>query len=80
MQEDLLNKILIKVVDIDERIKTLATKDELNAAHSNIVGTIDHFAKLHETFDHELVATRHRYDLLEERLTLMEQKLDIQSV
>ncbi len=74
------DKLVIKVIDMDERMKSLATKDELAETRSNIITTIDRFAKLHETLDQELVALRSKYDRLEERLMFVENKLGIKTV
>ena len=77
MEQDLLEKILIKVVDIDGRLDTFATKQNLDDAKTEILTMVDRFAKLHETLDHELVSLRSKYERLEERLSLIEQKVGI---
>ena len=74
MSEEVLNKILVKVFEIEER---MATKQELATMRSDIITTIDRFAKLHETLDQELVAVRNRCDRLEDRLVFVERKLGI---
>lgn len=56
-------------------LENLATKEELQDFKSEVITTIDRFAKLHETLDQELVFMRHRQDRLEERLVVVEQKL-----
>jgi len=72
MSEELLNKVLIEVVSIKEEIKGLATKEELLEMKSEILGDVDRFVKLHEMFDHELFALRHKYERLEERILHLE--------
>jgi hypothetical protein len=41
--------------------------------------SIDRFAKLHEMLDQELVALRSKYERLEGRLEIVEQKLGLAS-
>jgi hypothetical protein len=80
MEEELLNKILIKVVDIDERLKQTVTHEQFSARFDDAMTSIDRFAKLHETLDQELVALRSKYDRLEERLIFVENKLGIKTL
>ncbi len=75
MSEQVLDKILMKVVDIDSRLDSFATKEDVRMMKDDIMTTIDRFAKLHETLDHELVAMRSKYERLEERLERLEQKM-----
>ena len=77
MEEQLLDKILNKVLDIDARLDSYVTREEFQEGMSNIITTIDRFAKLHETLDQELVALRSKYDRLEDRLEVVESKLGI---
>ncbi len=48
MNDDkILDKILTKVVDIDERLNDFVTKDDLSQNTSQILGQVDRFVKLH---------------------------------
>lgn len=80
MQEELLNKILVKIVDIDERLKSTLTEEQFALRIDDVMTSIDRFAKLHETLDQELVALRSKYERLEERLVLVEEKLGISAI
>ncbi|MBD3311602.1 MAG: hypothetical protein GF349_03855 [Candidatus Magasanikbacteria bacterium] len=72
MSEEILDKILTKVVNIEDKMDNLATKEDLRVAKDEIIGDVDRFVKLHETLDHELVALRNKYDRLEERIKKLE--------
>jgi len=77
-QSDILNKILTKVVNIEETMKEhMVTKEEFQEFGSKIYSHVDAFAKLHETLDQELVALRGKYDRLEERMVKLEQKVGV---
>ena len=52
-------------------------KDELQNTENRILTSIDRFVKLHETLDQELVALRSKYERLEGRLEIVEQKLGL---
>lgn len=71
---DILMKIFSKVVDIEEK---MMTKGEFQTFKTEIYSHIDGFIKLHETLDVELVALRSKYDRLDERLILVEQRVGI---
>lgn len=53
MTEQLLDTILTKLLNIEEKIDDVVTKEELSIAKSEILGDVDRFVKLHETLDHE---------------------------
>ena len=76
-QDQLLDKILTKVINIEERLDTFATKNDLMQMKSEILGNVDRFVKLHETLDTELAALRSKYTRLEERLDVVERKLQV---
>jgi len=70
----------------EEALGTFATKDDLQRFASredlvefrtDIMTTVDRFAKLHETLDQELVMLRSKYNRLEERLEIVETRLGI---
>ena len=77
--EETLNKILVKVVDMDERIslmeENMVTKNELKEAKGEILGDVDNFVKLHTTVDQELTMLRNKYGRLESRVVSLEQKM-----
>jgi hypothetical protein len=77
MSEEILDKILVKVINIEEKMDTFANKEDLIQTKSEILGEVDRFVKLHETLDTELSALRNKYSRLEERLQVVEQKLQI---
>lgn len=73
---DILNNILTKVVNIDSKINNdMFTKDDAAEMKSELYSHIDGFVKLHETLDQELVSLRSKYDRLDERLKVVEQKV-----
>lgn len=77
-QDDILNAILVKVINIEETVQTkMATKDDLAVLKTEMYSHIDGFIKLHETLDVELVALRSKYERLEERLIRVENKIGI---
>lgn len=74
-QDDILNKILTKVIAIEDRInEKMVTKDEFEQKHNEVMTHIDGFVKLHQTLDVEIVALRDKYNRLEERLARLEQR------
>ena len=75
MSDEILNKILSKVVGMDEQLKNVPTKDEMNEKFNTVLNSVDRFVKLHETLDQELSFMRNKYSRLEERLEIIEQKL-----
>jgi len=77
MEEEILDKILTKVIEIDDRLDSFITKEYLDVRLNELITSIDRFAKLHETLDQELVALRSRYERLEERVEKVEQKLGL---
>ncbi len=49
--EETLNKILLKIISMEEKMENFVTKDELKEAKNEIIGDIDNFVKLHTTVD-----------------------------
>jgi len=64
-------------IELREDLKANATKDDLLVFKSDIMTSIDRFAKLHETLDQELVAMRSKYERLEARLEAVELKVGL---
>lgn len=64
-------------IEIKEELKRFATKDDLMQMKSEIMTSVDHLAKRHETFDHELLAMRAKYERLDERLEIVEAKVGV---
>ncbi|MBI2552048.1 hypothetical protein HYW17_01980 [Candidatus Uhrbacteria bacterium] len=80
MSEELLNKILIKLIDLDVYVREhTATKEEMQASEDRMLTHIDGFIKLHETLDLELVALRSKVDRVEERVGKIEMRLSMAS-
>lgn len=77
MNDQILDKILVEIVNIKEQLKDVSTKDDLVVMKNDILGDVDRFVKLHETLDTELASLRNKYSRLEERLELVERKLQI---
>ncbi|KKQ27419.1 MAG: hypothetical protein US42_C0009G0009 [Candidatus Magasanikbacteria bacterium GW2011_GWC2_37_14] len=77
MDEKILDKILTKVINIEEKLDTFVTKDEMNEKFNLVLNNIDRFVKLHETLDQELSSLRSKYGRLEERLIIVERKLQL---
>lgn len=76
-QNQILDKILVKVVGIEEKLKDFPTREEVDEKFNTILNTVDRFVKLHETLDQELSALRNKYSRLEERLEAVERKLQL---
>jgi hypothetical protein len=72
MSEEVLDKILVKVVSMEEKMGDFATKEDLLEMKDEIIGDVDRFVKLHETLDLELVSLPHKYTRLEERVEKLE--------
>ncbi len=68
----MLDKILTKVIDMDERMDDFVTKEDLKQTENRILTDFDRSVKLHETLDQKLVALRSKYDRLEERIVKLE--------
>jgi len=75
--EGQIDVVAIKVVGMEERMDTFATKDDLLQIKDEILGKVDRFVKLHETLDTELSALRSKSGRLEERLIVVEHKLQL---
>lgn len=77
---EIVNFLKDNVVSKDD-IKEFITKDyldeKLTEVKSEILGDVDRFIKLHETLDQELSALRSKYSRLEERLVVVERKLQL---
>jgi len=69
-----INTIAVAVVGMQEQLKDMVTKDELQEAKSEILDDVDRFTKLHETLDQELSMLRSKYNRLEERVLSLEQR------
>lgn len=81
MSDELLNKILAKLIDSDQYMReNMVTRHEFENFKVEIYSHIDGFIKLHETLDVELVVLRSKYERLEERLGRVEIKLGLQPV
>lgn len=71
----MLDKVLTKLIDLDEYVRTKVVTHEQLDHRINQLGTqVDGFVKLHETLDQELVAMRARVERLEDRITRLETK------
>lgn len=83
-QEELLNKILIKLVNVAEDVngvrENMFTKNAAQEMESRLMSHIDSFIKLHEAVTLELVAMRSKHERLEERIQKIELKLGIATV
>ena len=79
MPEEKLNKILAPVVYLrDKTGNELPTKQEIGVLEDKLLTHIDSFVKLHQTLDQELVSLRHKYDRLEDRVKIVEEKLGVE--
>ncbi len=80
-QEELLNKILAKLVNVEAYMhENMATKQGLQEVKSELMTHIDGFIKLHEALTLEFAALRSKNERLEERLQKIELKLGIAAV
>ena len=75
MKEDLLNTILAKVIHLEYQLEGMVTKDEHTEATDRIMTQIDGFVTHYQTLDQETIMTGSRMDRLEERVSVVEQKL-----
>ncbi len=71
---EFLKEHMVTKADLDMR--GFATKKDLLEMQSEIMTHIDGLAKRTETFDHELFAMQSKYNRLEERLEVIEHKLE----
>jgi len=79
MSEEKLDKILATVVHLQDKIDNeMATKQEIGVLEDKLLTHIDSFVKLHQTLDQELVSLRHKYDRLEDRVKIVEEKLGVE--
>lgn len=77
-QEELVNKILVKIVGMEQYLReNVVTKNELRESGDRILTQMGGFIKLHETLDLELVALRSKVDRLEERVVRIESRFSI---
>lgn len=77
MEEEILDKVLIKLINIEEKLENFVTKDDLLQSENRVLGDVDRFIKLHETLDQELASLRNKYSRLEDRLVVLERKLQV---
>ncbi len=77
MEEEILDKVLVKLVNIEEKLDNFVTKDDLMQSENRILGDVSRFIKLHETLDQELASLRNKYSRLEDRLVVLERKLQV---
>ncbi len=61
----------------EESMSLFATKSELLQTKSEILNAVDRFAKLHEILDQEFITLRSRYERLEGRVDMIEQRLGL---
>lgn len=72
-----LKENMVMREEFHETLTDYATKEDLIGFKSDIMESVDRFAKLHEPLDQELVMLRSKYSRLEERLEVVEKKLEI---
>lgn len=77
MDEKILDKILVKVVAIEEQLKDKPNRAELDEKFGVVLNNVDRFVKLHETLDQELAMLRSKYNRLEDRVVVLEQRLAV---
>ncbi len=77
MDDKILDKVLIEVINIKEQLKNIPTKDEMNLRFDDAATNVDRFTKLHKTLDQELVMLRSKYGRLEDRVVVIERKLQL---
>ena len=76
MDDKILDKVLIEVINIKEQLKNIPTKDEMNLRFEAATN-VDRFTKLHETLNQELAMLRSKYNRLEDRVVVLEQRLAV---
>lgn len=77
-QEELLNKILAKLVNVESYMhENMFTQKQAEEMESRLLSHIDGFIKLHEAVMLELTSMRSSHKRLEERLKKVELKLGI---
>lgn len=69
-----IDTIAVAVVNMQEQLKNVPTRDEMNLRFNEAAINVDRFTKLHETLDQELAMLRSKYNRLEERVLSLEQK------
>lgn len=69
-----INTIAIAVVGMQEQLKSFPTRDEMNLRFDEASVSVDRFTKLHETLDQELAMLRSKYNRLEDRVVVLEQR------
>lgn len=75
MSEALLNKILVKVVNIEARLDDFATKRELRDLENRIYGVFDKYTHLFEKYDIEITSLRSGYKRLDQKVDILEKKV-----
>ncbi|HAU66621.1 TPA: hypothetical protein DCW61_04715 [Candidatus Uhrbacteria bacterium] len=74
---EFLKENMVTKDEFRETLTEYATRKDLIEFRSDILESVDRFAKLHETLDQELLMLRSKYNRLEERLELIETKIGI---
>lgn len=73
MSEELFNKIITKLVEMETKQESFATKEDVHASENRLLNHIDSLMKSHTDLDQEYLALRAKTDRHEERLTILEQ-------
>ncbi|MBT3538998.1 hypothetical protein HOF40_05070 [Candidatus Parcubacteria bacterium] len=77
--DERLDVVAIKVINIEEKLETFATKKEMNRGFDLILNKIDGFLKFYGIVDNETTALKSGYTRLDDRITVVEQKLGLSS-
>jgi len=75
--EGQIDSVAVEVLNIKEELGNKPNREEVDEKFGTVLNNVDRFVKLHETLDQELAALRNKYSRLEERLNLVERKLQI---
>jgi hypothetical protein len=75
MDEQTIDRMLARIINMDEKLDSFATREEMMHQFDLVLNNFDRFAKLHETLVQELAVLRYNYRQLEERLAILEKKL-----
>lgn len=73
--DDVTDKILLKILSVEEKMATKTDIEHLDKKIDNMLISTDRFVKLHETLDQELAMLRSKYNRLEDRVIVLEQRL-----
>lgn len=72
MSNSVSDNVLLRLISLEERVESRASKHDLFAVRDQIMGTLDQFLVRNSEIETEVVALRSGYSRLSSRITKLE--------